>query len=79
MARPPVRARREAPDARLDGNLGCGEASPSPDARCAAAAVGRELIERVLPHSSARSRAMSFNETVRCTIDVPLNRRSARS
>jgi two-component sensor histidine kinase len=40
---------------------------------------GRELIERVLPHSLGAVTRYELNETsVRCTIDVPLNRRSAR-
>jgi two-component sensor histidine kinase len=37
---------------------------------------GRELIERVLPHSLGAITRYELNETsVRCTIDVPLNRR----
>ena len=39
---------------------------------------GRELIERVLPHSLGAITRYELNDTsVRCTIDVPLNRRSA--
>jgi len=53
--------------------------APSPDAQ-AGHGYGRELIERVLPHSLGAITRYELNETsVRCTIDVPLNRRSARS
>jgi two-component sensor histidine kinase len=39
---------------------------------------GRELIERVLPHSLGAITRYELNETsVRCTIDVPLSRRSS--
>ena len=39
---------------------------------------GRELIERVLPHSlGATTRYELGNSSVRCTIDVPLNRRGS--
>jgi two-component sensor histidine kinase len=39
---------------------------------------GRELIERVLPHSLGATTRYELNETsVRCTIDVPLNRRGS--
>jgi two-component sensor histidine kinase len=41
---------------------------------------GRELIERVLPHSLGAITRYELNETsVRCTIDVPLNQRSTRT
>lgn len=50
---------------------------PDGDARLG---YGRELIERVLPHSLGAITRYELNETsVRCTIDVPLNRRSART
>jgi two-component sensor histidine kinase len=40
---------------------------------------GRQLIERVLPHSLGAVTRYELNETsVRCTIDVPLNRFGAR-
>jgi two-component system CheB/CheR fusion protein len=53
--------------------------SPSPDSD-ARHGYGRELIERVLPHSLGAITRYELNETsVRCTIDMPLNRRTARS
>ena len=40
---------------------------------------GRELIERVLPHSLGAITRYELNETsVRCMIDLPLNRRGSR-
>jgi two-component sensor histidine kinase len=40
---------------------------------------GRELIERVLPHSLGAITQYELNETsVRCMIDMPLNRRGSR-
>lgn len=53
--------------------------SPPPDSD-ARQGYGRELIERVLPHSLGAITRYELNDTsVRCTIDVPLDRRSARS
>ena len=41
---------------------------------------GRELIERVLPHSLGATTRYELSDTfVRCTIDVPLNRRNAQA
>jgi two-component system, chemotaxis family, CheB/CheR fusion protein len=55
------------------------ETSPAPDGD-ARHGYGRELIERVLPHSLGAITRYELNETsVRCTIDVPLNRRSTRT
>lgn len=54
-----------------------GVAPPDSDARHG---YGRELIERVLPHSLGAITRYELGATsVRCTIDVPLNRRSARA
>jgi two-component sensor histidine kinase len=52
---------------------------PSPDSEVRHG-YGRELIERVLPHSLGAITRYELNETsVRCTIDVPLNRRGAHA
>jgi two-component sensor histidine kinase len=52
---------------------GTGEVTP--DSR---RGYGRELIERVLPHSLGAITRYELNDTsVRCTIDMPLNRRAA--
>ena len=58
-------------------------AAPAPSENPAAASrlgYGRELIERVLPHSLGAITHYELNDScVRCAIDLPLNRRNAQT
>ena len=58
---------------------GAGSADSQPESDSGHRGYGRELIERVLPHSLGAITQYELNETsVRCTIDLPLNRRGSR-